>query len=39
VAVIVTVSPKDDGLSEDVTVVVVAAWFTPWVSVGEVDAP
>ena len=39
VAVMVTVSPNDEGLSDGVTVVVVDDWFTPWVSVGEVEAP
>jgi hypothetical protein len=37
VALTVTGSPKDEGLSEDVTIVVVDDWFTPWVMVGEVE--
>jgi hypothetical protein len=36
VAVKATAWPDDDGFTEDVTVVVVDAWFTTWLSVEEV---
>jgi hypothetical protein len=35
VAVNVTDWPKTDGLAEEATVVVVEAWFTVWVKLGE----